>query len=301
MYRTVARQGADTQNEDVFISEALKNPHQDRPPTYPEAPITTKAVRTDGSQARPSAVRPLQAIEDGHSNLIGNRGHARNPKHILPTHSSLRKPGPNEAEAHTGAHRSILSSDSSEGNTDKTHEQTPRSRTFELLVAFGLIFIPMSLVAFVLIGFVYYPKDRLRFDRGMNGTLELPATGMPPYDAYYTTLSAGRFLLLASWASTWAGVVVAPFMLLFSFVVARELTRFYRRKPPERDHDSHLLREILGGSWGGLLHWAKHILGWAGYITSRTLGRESQPPKAFVEKRATHIAALALCVTGFLS
>lgn len=73
MYRTVARQGADTQNEDVFISEALKNPHQDRPPTYPEAPITTKAVHTDGSQARPSAVRPLQAIEDGHSNLIGNR------------------------------------------------------------------------------------------------------------------------------------------------------------------------------------------------------------------------------------
>lgn len=291
-------QDTTAENDDVLISDAPNPPFQNRHPTCLEAPITPRVAHTDGHhQAGLSAVQPIQVTGNRHDNLIANGAHAS-----LPVHSSQGKPGLDNTPVYIEAHRSSLALDPTDlGTLDNTPEQAPRSSTLELLAAFGLIFIPMSLVAFALIGFVYYTKDRVRFDRGTNGTLELPASLIPPYDAYYTTLTVGRFLLLASWASTAAGVVVTPFMLLFSFVVARELTRLYRRKLPVRSHESHLLKEILSGSWCGLLHWAKHILCWVGHVTSRILGRESQAPKMFAERRATNIAALGLCITGFLS
>ena len=168
------------------------------------------------------------------------------------------------------------------------------ARKRELLIAFAFIFVPMSVIAFVLIAFVYYEKDRVHFNREGNGTPELPAFPIPPANAYYTTIGIGGFLLVSSWASTAAGVIFAPFMLLFSFVVARQLTRQYSQNPPPTKHDQYLLREILSGSWQGVLHWVEHA-------ARRMLGREKKAKNSSIERRATHIAALGLCGTGILS
>jgi len=151
----------------------------------------------------------------------------------------------------------------------------------------------MSVIAFTLIAFVYYEKDRVRFNRESVGTPELPALPTPPANAYYTTITAGRFLLLSSWASSAAGTVFAPFMLLFSFVAARELARRSERYPSARSHNSDILKEILNGSWIGVLHLAEHV-------ALRILGRGSAPKELTLERRATHIAALGLCATGIL-
>lgn len=178
------------------------------------------------------------------------------------------------------------------GDTGSRLEKAGRKR--ELLIAFAFIFVPMAAVAFTLIAFVYYEKDRIHFNRESGGTPELPAVPVPPSNSYYTKLLIGAFLLVSSWGSTAAGIVFAPFMLLFSFVVARELVSKYDPDIPTTKQDEYLLKEILSGSWNGVLHWVEHG-------ASRLVGREHGPTKLSTERRATHMAGAGLVGTGILS
>lgn len=152
----------------------------------------------------------------------------------------------------------------------------------------------MSVIAFTLIAFVYYEKDRIRFDRESTGIPELPALPVAPGNAYYTTIKAGHFLLFSSGANTAASVVFAPFMLLFSFCSRTRVSRRSDHYPSARSHNSDILQEILNGSWMGVLHLAEHV-------ALRSLGRGGVSKALMWERRVTHIAALGLCATGIFS
>ena len=224
--------------------------------TLSSQPDNNPAPRDDRAHDQPStavsSTVPSEAVEHGNNNYAGNVEH----QPILGQTSAVQghptKANLDEKNPHDHAEDSDHASNPPKlGDTGHRLENAGRKR--ELLIAFAFIFVPMAAVAFTLIAFVYYEKDRVRFNRESNGTPQLPAFPVPPANAYYTKLLIGGFLLVSSWGSTAAGIVFAPFMLLFSFVVARELVKRYDPDIPTTKQDEYLLKEILSGSWNGVM------------------------------------------------
>ena len=90
-----------------------------------------------------------------------------------------------------------------------------------ICLAFSMIFFPMLAVTIALLVLVLW--ERIRFSS--SGTPDLPTNTTPPAGYYYTLVSAGKFTLVSSWASTVAGTASASFLFLFSFLVARSMVR----------------------------------------------------------------------------
>lgn len=136
---------------------------------------------------------------------------------------------------------------------DGEQASAPRlSRKRDLWLAFVVVSLPLLVIAISLLAFTFhdreqpllYPED----DR-------LPFSRPPSLRPFYTNVASGSFLLVASWASNIAGFVIAPFMVLFSYAVAREIVLH-----PTGDYEyaqSHppLLREIMRGARVGVWHW----------------------------------------------
>lgn len=158
------------------------------------------------------------------------------------------------------------------------------SKNGDLVAAFAIVFIPMSAIACILCALVFWGERAIIYRHEGSGSLELP-TITPPSNSYYTTTDAGDFLLVGSWASTLASSIVPSFMLLYSFVVAKEMTRIQEDSADVNTFT--LLYEILNGSWNGALHWVQWMI-----LRRRKIDRSSA--------RAVNIAALVLVIAGLL-
>ena len=149
----------------------------------------------------------------------------------------------------------LASSSRTSGKQGDHGEQAsaPRlSRKRDLWLAFVIVSLPLLVIAILLLAFTFldreipllYPEDH-----------RLPFSRPPSLHPFYTNVASGSFLLVASWASNIAGFVIAPFMVLFSYAVAREIILH-----PTGDYEyaqSHppLLREIMRGAHVGVWHW----------------------------------------------
>jgi hypothetical protein len=93
------------------------------------------------------------------------------------------------------------------------------SRKRDLSLAFAMLFLPMMGIPLILLAFVLYTHKHPVF--GAKGSTELPVWYFNSNGSYYTFIQVGAFTLVGSWASTAAQFVMAPVMLLFSFLIAR--------------------------------------------------------------------------------
>lgn len=93
-----------------------------------------------------------------------------------------------------------------------------------IVLAFFLLLIPLLGISLVLVIFVFYKEFHDIFPNKGTDTLPTPYPNVTR-DAYYTNISIGKVTLASSWASTAVQFVLAPFMFLFSFVVAREFSQ----------------------------------------------------------------------------
>ena len=135
-----------------------------------------------------------------------------------------------------------------------THQPSaPRlSRKRDVFLAFVVVSLPLLVIAILLLAFIFL-SDRERPATYAN-IPELPFFQNVSLDAFYTKVDPGSFLLVGSWASNIAEMIVAPFMLLFSYAVAREILH---ATSDHEDAESRppLLREIMRGAHVGVWHW----------------------------------------------
>ena len=124
------------------------------------------------------------------------------------------------------------------------------TRKRDLLLAFAIVSLPLLVIALILLVFVFKYSQRNFLDPSV-GTRELPSSNYDFGNVFYTSISPGSFLLVGSWASNVATIVVAPFMLLFSYAVAREMFLQQPSMNPDMSNARpRLLREIMGGAYG---------------------------------------------------
>ena len=121
----------------------------------------------------------------------------------------------------------------------------------DLFLAFIVVSLPLLAVALTLLAFVFKPSERQQQDPSFE-TNELPfwPDQSPLSGFYYTRTGVGNFLLLSSWAGNIAFIVVAPFMVLFSYAVAREMVQHSSKDPDVFSAQSPLLHEIMRGTFG---------------------------------------------------
>ena len=143
------------------------------------------------------------------------------------------------------------------GNRKDGKEQSPAprlSRKRDILLAFVIVSLPLLVLAILLLAFVFL-HDREE-PASFTGTRELPVI-YPASNAFYSRVDVGDFLIVSTWASNVAEIVVAPFMVLFSYAVAREILQHEARDHREdRGSQPPLLREIMRGAHAGVWHWA---------------------------------------------
>ena len=137
-------------------------------------------------------------------------------------------------------------------NTDQA--SAPRlSRKRDLFLALVIVSCPLLVIAILLLVFVLGPQREN--PATYEEIPELPFLTNYSTDAFYTSVDAGSFLLVGSWASNFATIVVAPFMLLFSYAVAREILQHAKNDHEDTSLRNLLLREIMRGAHVGVWHW----------------------------------------------
>ena len=164
------------------------------------------------------------------------------------------------------------------------------SRKRDIFVAFFVVSFPLLVIAILLLVFIF-ASDREKPASYVDSPL-LPFEQHPPapLDAFYTKVDPGDFLLVGSWASNIAEFVVAPFMVLFSYAVAREILH------GASDHDDStsrppLLREIMRGAYVGAWHW----------VAQKTYRRSKTARGGLPVLRVVDVAGLGLLTATLLT
>ena len=121
------------------------------------------------------------------------------------------------------------------------------TRKRDLFLAFGIVSLPLLIISLILIGLVFNTSERVKPDPSI-GRWELPVVQYDTATAYYTGIRPGSFLLLGSWASNIAEIVVAPFMLIFSYAVAREVVHGSVKEDTISELRLPFLSEMIRGS-----------------------------------------------------
>ena len=158
---------------------------------------------------------------------------------------------------------------STKDHAPKEHRKSRLTRLVsagDLCLAFSIIFFPMLAVPFVLLGLVTWGK----VDFPNNGTEALPIDDPVPTGNYYTVVSSGKFALISSWASTVVGNVSAPFLILFSFFIARSLAQRQEShvgmSTGDEGHNmspESQIRQILHSrTFAKLWRWIRSLLPW---------------------------------------
>lgn len=127
------------------------------------------------------------------------------------------------------------------------------SRKRDLFLAFLIVSLPLLVISILLLAFIFL-SDR-EIPASYAEIPALPFFEYPPLDAFYTKVDPGSFLLVGSWASNIAEMVVAPFMVLFSYTVAREILQRSKSGDGDSDVRPPLLREIMRGTHVGVWDW----------------------------------------------
>ncbi|KAL8829144.1 MAG: hypothetical protein Q9170_006304 [Blastenia crenularia] len=158
--------------------------------------------------------------------------------------------------------------------------ELPRlTRKRDLFLAFAIVSLPLLAIALLLIVFTFKFSQNKYLDFSI-GTRELPASEYDLGTFYYTSITTGSFLLVGSWASNFATMVVAPFMVLFSYTVAREM--IFQQSSIEKgvsDAPLPLLREIMGGTYDNWLHTTTRSISLRFYgPVSDSKAENGQPP-----------------------
>jgi hypothetical protein len=109
------------------------------------------------------------------------------------------------------------------------------TRKRDLLLAFTMVFLPMMAIPLILLAFLLYTHKHPILDTV--GSVELPVNYHKSKGSYYTFFSVGVITLVGSWATNAAQFIMAPVMLLFSFLIARG----YREDSQSRDIDPNAM------------------------------------------------------------
>ncbi len=139
------------------------------------------------------------------------------------------------------------------GNHHTEHSAPRLSRKRDLFIAFVVVSLPLLVISILLLAFIFL-SDREK-PASYAEIPALPFFQKPALDAFYTTVDPGSFLLVGSWASNVAEMVVAPFMLLFSYAVAREILQHNKSDHEDEGTRPPLLRELMRGAHVGVWHW----------------------------------------------
>jgi hypothetical protein len=131
----------------------------------------------------------------------------------------------------------------------------------QIALAFTTVFFPLVSVATILCLFVTIPS--LTITNPPEDNANLP---VPPQDQYFffTTVFSNKFTLASSFASNIAQFAAAPFLLLFSFLVALDLA--HRNQAIHQD-----VPKLLRGDQKFLCKWAVLRL-WRSGNTEITIG-----------------------------
>ena len=142
-----------------------------------------------------------------------------------------------------------------QGDNGKQASTARLSRKRDLWLAFVIVSLPLLVISILLLAFTFHDREKLLL---YPEDPRLPFSSPPSLHPFYTNVASGSFLLVASWASNIAGFVIAPFMVLFSYAVAREIIlhptgdyEYAQSQPP-------FLREIMRGAHMGVWHWLAH-------------------------------------------
>ena len=160
-----------------------------------------------------------------------------------------------------------------------------------------MLFVPMLAVPLILLAFVKYSSFRQEFKE--NGTRELPVdlSNVTAY-YYYTTISVGHIATVSGWASTAGQFIMAPFMFLFSFLVAKGLVDDMRDVPSatirdvqvEYGNEYELLQGLAKAAWQDAL---KGVWRFCSYLVFR----DDKISKRHAVKTATIGAAMSGVLT----
>ena len=124
----------------------------------------------------------------------------------------------------------------------------PLTRKRDLFLAFALVSLPFLVIAILLLVFIFNSHERDKPSPLSYESRDLPVKKYDTKSTYYTGIDTGRVLLLGSWASNIAEIVIAPFMVIFSYAVAREVVREKDEKDTKSDERPPFLSEIMRGS-----------------------------------------------------
>lgn len=139
-----------------------------------------------------------------------------------------------------------------------------------LCLMFNLVFLSMLTIPFVLLGLVTWEPVHFK----SNGTSRLPVyNAAPPTGHYYTGVSPAKFALVSSWASTLVGNISSPFLILFSFLIARSLIPkagsdgAFRVADDRHNMDQeHRVRELLHSrTYKKVWNWMKNSFLWGSH------------------------------------
>lgn len=150
-------------------------------------------------------------------------------------------------------------------SNDGCEKQTPRTHSFsgfvKIALAFSTVFFPLVLVATLLCLYVTIPIWTIHNPPEENADLPI----LPLDDsAFYTAIMQKKVVLTSSWASNIGSMAAAPFLLLFSFLVALELADQHQGT----DQD---VTTLLRGSISWWSSWAI-IRSWRARNTQRAYG-----------------------------
>jgi hypothetical protein len=122
------------------------------------------------------------------------------------------------------------------------------ARPLHIIFAFIITFVPLVLIAILLCLFVSLPYWTIYNPDPQNAALPIK-----PLDTstFLTSVYSSKFILTVSWTSNIAQFATAPFMLLFSFLVAFELADRYQ----ESDEENETVKRLLQGDKSSLLAW----------------------------------------------
>ncbi|KAI9661810.1 MAG: hypothetical protein M1821_009049 [Bathelium mastoideum] len=140
----------------------------------------------------------------------------------------------------------------------------------QILFSFVLLLVPLLGVSLIPIIFVFYKQFHFVFPENGNRDLRVVYPNRSS-DAYFTYIGVGKVTLVSSWASTATQFVLTPFMFLFSFVVARELSQSgpddsdvkgVSRMTAWDDKTQDTFKGLLKGSGQDLSNWIYYIPLW---------------------------------------
>jgi len=139
-----------------------------------------------------------------------------------------------------------------------------RGRTGDILFAFSLMTIPMSIFSALLLGLIFYLRVTPNESSSSDLQLNLPSYS----NVIYVDISATALTTVASWSSTIAPILVGCAVTLISYPIAKQILRAGQTGKTERLPTpfqlSLMLKTITSGSPQALWNWWQYVWGWRG-------------------------------------